>query len=40
MKIYNLIGYYDIQSVNWAITLPKLWSGNLKFRFRKRGNMI
>jgi hypothetical protein len=40
MKIYNLIGYYDIQFETWAITLPKVWRGNLKIRFRKRGNKI
>lgn len=36
MKIYELIGCYDLQFKTWAILLPKVWRGNCKAKLRKR----
>jgi hypothetical protein len=36
MKVYELVGYYDVQFEHFAITLSKPWRGNWRIRIRRR----
>jgi len=36
MRVYELVGYYDLQFQKWALTLPKFWIGRWRVKIRRR----
>ena len=36
VKVYKLVGYYDIQFPKFAVTIPRPFKGTWKPRFRRR----